>query len=98
MRSTHDCRSQFKAASQRFLNALGLVSGHGGEKYEMLLNHDKEMVAQLHRWDTHDHPHRGKGSDPSCGNGVLMRFATDRLDDAVAKVKQHKAKMEDVSK
>ena len=84
-----------QAASQWFQDVLGLVSGHGGEEYEMLLNHDKELVAQLHRWDTHDHPHLGNESDPSRGNGVLLWFATNQLDDVVAKVKQHKAKILD---
>ena len=64
------------AASKWFQDILGISSGHGGDEYEMLMDSD-EMVAQLHRWDAHEHPHLGDAADPSRGNGVLLWFATD---------------------
>ena len=35
------------------------------------------MVAQLHHWDAHEHPHLGDEADRSRGNGVLLWFVTD---------------------
>lgn len=65
-----------EAASRWFQRALGLTSGHGGSEYEMLMDGDT-LVAQLHRWDAHEHPHLGDQTDPSRGNGVILWFATD---------------------
>lgn len=73
-------------ASQWFQEVLGLHSGHGGNEYEMLMD-GNVMVAQLHRWDIHDHPHLGDESHSSRGNGVLLWFATDDFDSVVARVK-----------
>lgn len=74
-----------RAASRWFQRVLGLTSGHGGEEYEMLMDGDA-LVAQLHRWDTHEHPHLGDEADPSRGNGVLLWFATDEFDALLARV------------
>ena len=40
--------------SKWFQEFLGLSSGHGGDEYEKLMD-DDAMVAQLHRWDAHEH-------------------------------------------
>ena len=39
-----------EAGSLWFQQILGLVSGHGGTEYEMLLD-GYEMVAHLHQWE-----------------------------------------------
>ena len=57
--------------SKWFQEVLGLSSGHGDDEYEMLMDGDT-MVAQLHRWDAHEHPNLGDESNPSRGNGVLL--------------------------
>ena len=80
--------------SRWFREILGLSSGHGGDEYEMLMDGDT-MVAQLHRWDAHEHPHLGDESDPSRGNGVLLWFATDAFDALVERVEQTGAKVLD---
>lgn len=81
-------------SSQWFCEVLGLTSGHGGGEYEMLMDGDA-MVAQLHRWDAHEHPHLGDESNPSRGNGVLLWFATDDFDVLVARVDKAGAKVLD---
>lgn len=68
-----------EAGSRWFQDVLGLVSGHGGAEYEMLLD-DGELVAQLHQWEADEHPHLGNPGDPSRGNGILLWFATDDFD------------------
>lgn len=74
-----------EAGSKWFQDVLGLRSGHGGAEYEMLMD-GETMVAQLHHWDAHEHPHLGDPDDPSRGNGVLLWFATDDFDALVARV------------
>lgn len=76
-----------EAGSRWFQEVLGLRSGHGGPEYEMLMDGD-ELVAQLHNWDGHDHPHLGDQSDPSRGNGVLLWFKTDDFEAALERVKK----------
>ena len=79
-----------EACSKWFQDVLGLGASHGGDEYEMLMD-GAEMVAQLHRWDAHEHPHLGDESEPSRGNGVLLWFATDDFDALVARAKGAKA-------
>jgi catechol 2,3-dioxygenase-like lactoylglutathione lyase family enzyme len=74
------------AASRWFQDVLGVTSGHGGPEYEMLMDGD-ELVAQLHRWDVHDHAHLGDREDESRGNGVLLWFMSDDFDGVVERVR-----------
>ena len=83
-----------EATSMWFQDVLGVSSGHGGNEYEMLMDGDK-MVAQLHRWDAHEHPHLGDEADRSRGNGVLLWFATDDFDALLARVEKANAKVLD---
>ncbi len=79
-----------EACSKWFQEVLGLASGHGGPEYEMLMDGDT-MVAQLHRWEAHEHPHLGDPSDPSRGNGVLLWFATDDFAATMSRVEATQA-------
>ena len=78
------------AASRWFQDVLGVVSGHGGTEYEMLLD-GAELVAQLHQWEADEHPHLGDPTDPSRGNGVLLWFATDDFDGVAGRAGEHAA-------
>ena len=60
----------------------------------MLMDGDT-MVAQLHRWDAHEHPDLGDESNPSRGNGVLLWFATDDFDALLERVDRAQAKILD---
>lgn len=86
MLTVHDV----EAASSWFQNVLGLTSGHGGPEYEMLMDGD-QLVAQLHDWDVDEHPHLGNPDDPSRGNGVVVTFFSDDLDDVVSRAAEHDA-------
>ena len=50
-----------------------------------MLMDDDVLVAQLHQWDAHEHPHLGNENDSSRGNGVLLWFTTDDFEAQVAR-------------
>lgn len=79
-----------EAASHWFQEVLGLVSGHGGAEYEMLMD-GSDLVAQLHQWEADEHPHLGDPKDPSRGNGVLLWFATDDFESVLRRVEETRA-------
>ena len=83
-----------EAGSRWFCDVLGLTSAHGGPEYEMLLDGD-DLVVQLHHWEADEHPHLGDPTDPSRGNGVLLWFATDDLDDVLRRVEASDATIVD---
>lgn len=51
------------------------------------------MVMQVHRWDAHGHPHLGDTARPPYGNGVLLWFQRQRLDEAVKRARKHGAEV-----
>src|SRR3954447_5881407 len=64
------------ASSQWYQRALGLVSGHGGDEFEMLFGgepYSSPLLLQLHRWDAHEHGFLGSRDVP-VGNGVSLWF------------------------
>jgi len=64
------------AASQWYQDVLGLVSGHGGDEYEMLFAGEpyaSALLLQLHRWDAHEHGFLGRPDLP-VGNGSSLWF------------------------
>jgi catechol 2,3-dioxygenase-like lactoylglutathione lyase family enzyme len=64
------------AASQWYQRVIGLVSGHGGDEFEMLFAGEpfaSPLLLQLHRWEAHEHG--GLGSpDLPVGNGSSLWF------------------------
>jgi hypothetical protein len=71
------------ASSNWYQRTLGLVSGHGGEEFEMLFAGEPYATAlllQLHRWDAHEHGFLGSPDVP-VGNGSSLWFgAADRAE------------------
>lgn len=67
-----------EASSQWYQRTLGLVSGHGGDEFEMLFAGEpfaSDLLVQLHRWDAHEHGFLGS-PDVAVGNGSSLWFAT----------------------
>jgi catechol 2,3-dioxygenase-like lactoylglutathione lyase family enzyme len=65
------------ASSLWYQRTLGLVSGHGGDEFEMLFAgepHASPLLLQLHRWDAHEHGLLGSPDVP-VGNGFSLWFA-----------------------
>ncbi len=63
------------AASRWYQDALGLMSGHGGEEFEMLFSGDN-LVLQLHRLDAHEHGFLQPDESDVRGAGVSLWFET----------------------
>jgi catechol 2,3-dioxygenase-like lactoylglutathione lyase family enzyme len=73
-----------ETSSRWYQAALGLQSGHGGSEYERLLSGNR-MVMQLHHWDAHEHPYLGRPELRPYGNGVVIWFQTDTVDEAFSR-------------
>jgi catechol 2,3-dioxygenase-like lactoylglutathione lyase family enzyme len=76
-----------EATSAWYQRALGLSSGHGGPEYEMLMSGDR-LVLQLHRWESHEHPHLGEPDLRPLGNGALLWFETDEFDAVLRRIRE----------
>jgi catechol 2,3-dioxygenase-like lactoylglutathione lyase family enzyme len=86
------------ASSQWYQRTLGLVSGHGGDEFEMLFAgtpYTTPLLLQLHKWDAHEHGFFGSPDLP-IGNGMSMWFQVptrDDLDAAWARAKDSGAEV-----
>lgn len=81
-----------EASSRFYQRLLGCESGHGGPDYERLI-FDGDLVLQLHDANTADH--HGIIGDPaqSYGNGVLLWFAIEAFEAAVARARELRAEI-----
>lgn len=79
--------SDVEVSSRFYQRLLGCESGHGGPEYERLMS-DGELVLQLHDARTADH--HGTIGDPALpyGNGVLLWFAIEAFEAAVARARE----------
>jgi catechol 2,3-dioxygenase-like lactoylglutathione lyase family enzyme len=74
-----------EASSRWYQRLLGCRSDHGGKEYERLTA-DGVLILQLHHWEVEHH--HGPIGDPRAkpyGNGVLLWFEIDDIDDAIAR-------------
>jgi hypothetical protein len=72
-----------QATSNWFQKTLGFTSGHGGSEYEQLFSNG-QMVLQLHKWDAHEHPYFGMPDSKPYGNGVVLWFFEEKIEQAFA--------------
>jgi catechol 2,3-dioxygenase-like lactoylglutathione lyase family enzyme len=87
------CVRDVEASSRWYQRLLGCRSDHGGAEYERLMWQGK-LVLQLHRWDVEHH--HGPIGDPDArpyGNGVLLWFEVDDIDEAIARAAELKAEI-----
>lgn len=73
------CVTDVQQTSAWFQHALGFTSAHGGPEYEQLVSNGV-MVLQLHRWDAHEHPHLGSPETRPYGNGVVLWFMSEHVE------------------
>lgn len=74
-----------EASSRWYQSLFGCQSAHGGTKYERLVSNG-ELILQLHSFDEeHHHGRIGDPDDKPFGNGVLLWFEVDDIDDAISR-------------
>lgn len=83
--------SDVQKSSLFYQSALGLVSAHGGDEYEML-TYGGSLVLQLHKQDVHEHPAMWQEGAPN-GDGVILWFRTTDFDAAVISIRNSKAQI-----
>jgi hypothetical protein len=70
------CVADVQQTSTWFQRTLGFASGHGGPEYEQLMSKGLQVL-QLHHWDAHEHPHLGSPDAKPRGNGVVLWFESE---------------------
>ena len=82
------CVRDVEASSRWYQRLLNCQSAHGGPNYERLVVSDR-LVLQLHNWEVeHHHGPIGDPNDKPPGNGVLLWFQVDDIDEAIARAKE----------
>ena len=85
--------SDVQRSSRWYQRLLGCQSAHGGPEYERLVA-DGVLLLQLHRFDvTHHHGLIGDPDDRPYGNGVLLWFEIDDIDDAISRAEEMDAEI-----
>src|SRR5258705_13943457 len=80
-----------EASSRWYQRLLACGSAHGGSEYERLQS-DGVLVMQLHSFAVeHHHGPIGNPDDKPHGNGVLLWFEVDDIDEALARAPEMKA-------
>ena len=75
-----------EASSRFYQQILAAESAHGGKEYEQIAREGR-LLLQLHDRDAHEHPHL-LDPDVAVGNGVLLWFRTDRIEEAIKRVRE----------
>lgn len=81
------CSADVEATSRWYQKLLGAKSDHGGPVYERLVDSNKKLIMQIHKWEVeHDHGPIGDETKKPYGNGVLLWFEIDDFDAAMQRV------------
>lgn len=82
-----------EASSRWYQRLLRCSSAHGGMEYERL-NHNGDLILQLHSFSANHHHGPIADSDGSpYKNGVLLWFEVDDFDAAIARAEELKAEV-----
>lgn len=66
-------------SSAFYQSLLNCDSSHGGNTFEILTSEGTTILC-LHKWGEHEHPTM-LNSDVTPGNGLILFFRTDKLDE-----------------
>ena len=69
-----------EASAKWYQSVFGWKRTHGGDEFAVLEFENGEVMLCLHKWGEHEHPTM---IDPSItpGNGLILYFRTDNLDE-----------------
>jgi catechol 2,3-dioxygenase-like lactoylglutathione lyase family enzyme len=76
-----------EASANWYHNIFGFRNAHGGNTFAVLVSDDDEITLCLHKWAEHGHPTM-TNPDISPGNGLLLYFRTENLDNIYQNVLQ----------
>jgi len=80
-------------SSNWYQNLLGCKSNHGGDEFEILADQDDTIILCLHKWGEDNHPTL---SNPKmAGNGLILYFRVDNLDEKWENAKSLNAEIEE---
>ena len=68
------------ASSKWYQSVLGCERTHGGDSFAVLVDEKEEVLICLHKWGDHEHPTM-KNPDITAGNGLIIYFKTQNLDE-----------------
>lgn len=80
-------------SSEWYQSIFGWRSKHGGEEFDVLIAESDEIVLCLHKWGEHDHPTM-MNSEVKPGNGIILYFRMDNIDEIRLKLKSIKYSVE----
>lgn len=81
-------------SSQWYQNVLGCKSIHGGDEFDVLTSLEDEVILCLHKWGAHEHPTL-KNPTASLGNGLILYFRMEDLEEIRKNVERHNYSVED---
>lgn len=67
-------------SAEWYQQLFGCKCLHGGSKFEMLADQDDTVILCLHLWGEHEHPTL-TSPKTTPGNGLILYFKVDNLDD-----------------
>ncbi|MGB5555474.1 MAG: VOC family protein [Flavobacteriaceae bacterium] len=83
-----------EASSKWYQSIFGCRSMHGGNEFDILVSENDEVLLCLHKWGTDEHPTM-RDSSITPGNGLILYFRTDKMDDIRQKVEKMRGIVEE---
>lgn len=67
-------------SSHWYQSVFGWKSKHGGNKFDVLVTQEDQVVLCLHRWGEHEHPTM-QNPEIIPGNGLILYIRTDSMEE-----------------
>lgn len=77
------------ASAKWYESIFGYTRKHGGDEFAVLVDRNDEIMLCLHKWGAHEHPTM-LNPNVTPGNGLILYFRTDKVDEILRNVKQMK--------
>lgn len=81
-------------SSKWYQSVFDCKSKHGGKEFDVLISKNEEVIICLHKWGEHEHPSLSH-ADLGIGNGLILYFRTENMNQIRKNVKQMNYPIED---
>lgn len=81
-------------SAQWYEQVFSFKNLHGGNHFVVLTTQNNDIILCLHLWEQDDHPSM-KNQEIAPGNGVILYFKTDKMEEIRNKASKVHAKIED---